>query len=262
MTETDTMAPAPSGAASKSDSSAAKKITVRTLATEINVSHETLIEFLQKKGFTAVKTIMSKVEPDALDIVMKQFGKEKDVTDKRHKKLAAFKEKRAKTQEEYRADHHETRAPEAHPVEVPVPTPPTITPAPAPAISEPAPVEPDLIGAAVTPTEIEVPSIPPKISAPTPEITEATGSETLPELAEAAPTEPPPAIPPEGEHEVRHGLKRKFRRKNVIATGEPMDLRVALPGLKIKGKIELAPPERQGDGRGRGAGKLKTRIQG
>jgi len=255
MTETDTMAPA----ASKSDT--AKKITVRTLATEINVSHETLIEFLQKKGFTAVKTIMSKIEPEALDIVMKQFGKEKDVTDKRHKKLAAFKEKRAKTQEDYRADHHESRAPEAHPVEVPVPAPPVIAPAPAPVIPGPAPVEPDLIGAAVTPKEIEAPSMPAEIPSAAPEITEAAAQETTPELIEAVPTEPPVA-PAETEHEVRHGLKRKFRRKNVIATGEPMDLRVALPGLKIKGKIDLAPQERQGDGRARGAGKLKTRIQG
>jgi len=72
-----------------------KKITVRNLATEINISHDTLIEFLQKRGFTNVKSIMSKVEDDALELVMKQFGKEKDVSDKRQKKVAAFKEKQA-----------------------------------------------------------------------------------------------------------------------------------------------------------------------
>ena len=261
MTETDTMA----SAASKSDASAAKKITVRTLATEINVSHETLIEFLQKKGFTTVKTIMSKIEPDALDIVMKQFGKEKDVTDKRHKKLAAFKEKRAKTQEEYRADHQESRTPEPHPVEVPAPAPPVVVAAPEPVFQEPAPapVEPDLVGAAVTPTEIEASlPVPSEIAPAAPEVIEAAAPDTPPVLTEAAPVEPPPTAPIETEHEVRHGLKRKFRRKNVIATGEPMDLRVALPGLKIKGKIELGPPPGRTDGRGHGAGKLKTRIQG
>src|SRR5947209_1246155 len=73
---------------------AAKKVTVRTLATEINVSHETLISFLQKRGFTSVKTIMSKIEPEALDAVMKQFGKDKEVAEKRAKKLTAFKEQR------------------------------------------------------------------------------------------------------------------------------------------------------------------------
>src|SRR5947207_12212793 len=78
----------------------AKKVTVRTLATELNISHDTLIEFLNKKGYTAVKTIMSKIDEEALDLVMKQFGREKEVTDKRAKKVAAFKEKRAKSQEE------------------------------------------------------------------------------------------------------------------------------------------------------------------
>src|ERR1044071_154474 len=88
---------------------AAKKVTVRTLATEINVSHETLISFLQKKGFTSVKTIMSKIEPEALDAVMKQFGKDKEVAEKRAKKLTAFKEQRTKTREEYLADHPDQR---------------------------------------------------------------------------------------------------------------------------------------------------------
>jgi hypothetical protein len=71
-----------------------RTVTVRTLATEINVSHDTLIAFLKKKGYANVKSIMSKVEPDALDAVMKQFGKQKDVAQKRQKKVAAFKEKR------------------------------------------------------------------------------------------------------------------------------------------------------------------------
>ena len=39
-----------------------KRTTVRNLATEINISHDTLIEFLQKKGFTNIKSIMSKVD--------------------------------------------------------------------------------------------------------------------------------------------------------------------------------------------------------
>src|SRR5437867_850842 len=77
----------------------AKKTTVRNLATEINISHDTLIEFLQKKGFADVKSIMSKVGEDALELVMKQFGKEKDVSDKRQKKIAAFKEKQVLAKE-------------------------------------------------------------------------------------------------------------------------------------------------------------------
>src|SRR5437870_6121467 len=94
--------------ASTSDG-AAKKVTVRNLATEINVSHETLIDFLHKKGYTSVKSIMSKIEPEALEVVMKHFGKEKDVAEKRQKKVAAFKEKRAKTREDYITEHPELR---------------------------------------------------------------------------------------------------------------------------------------------------------
>src|ERR1017187_7019385 len=107
--ETGNSASASSTMSASSAMLAAKKITVRTLATEINVSHETLIDFLQKKGYPSVKTIMSKIEPEALDIVMKQFGKEKDVAEKRQKKVAAFKEKRAKTQEDYLEDHPDQR---------------------------------------------------------------------------------------------------------------------------------------------------------
>ncbi len=275
MTETDTiLSSTQTGDGASPVAAASKKVTVRTLATEINVSHETLIDFLQKKGYKSVKTIMSKIEPEALDMVMKQFGKEKDVTDKRHKKLAAFKEKRAKTQEDYLAEHPEFRAPEPKPVEVPAA--PAVTPPPvvaAPVAPEPAPaeiaapevaavpVELDLVAAAVTPVEVEAP-----IPAGTVE-TAPPAAETIVEEPPAppAPKEPEapvtPVKPGEGEQDHR-GPRHKHRRKTVIATGEPVDLRVALPGLKIKGKIELEPtPERSADGRARG-GKLRSRIQG
>src|SRR6187455_883400 len=78
----------------------AKKTTVRTLATEINISHDTLIDFLQKKGYSNIKTVMSKIDDEAVDLVMKQFSKDKDVTEKRQKKVAAFKVQRAKTKGE------------------------------------------------------------------------------------------------------------------------------------------------------------------
>jgi PLD-like domain/Translation initiation factor IF-2, N-terminal region len=96
-----------------------KKVTVRTLATEINISHNTLIDFLQKKGFKSVKSVMSKVRPEAIELVLKKFGKEKAVSEKRQKKVAAFKEKRAKTQEDFLAKHPEQRKQEGDFVENP-----------------------------------------------------------------------------------------------------------------------------------------------
>ncbi len=261
MTETGTTT-----ASQEAALTGAKKITVRTLATEINVSHDTLIEFLQKKGFTSVKTIMSKIEPDALDAVMKQFGKEKDVAQKRQKKVAAFKEKRAKTQEDYLEDHpeqrgHSERIVEEQPVEVPTP----IAPVVAPVVVEPAPIvaEQEIVADSIAPSEPEI-TVPPmeEVVAPVasePEIVEAVSES----LTEPVPPVQPDRTPAETEIDPKHGLRRKYKRKTVIATGEPVDLRVALPGLKIKGKIDLAPlstPQTQGGSQG--DGKLRTRIQG
>jgi translation initiation factor IF-2 len=257
MTDTATMTAASEGA---------KKITVRTLATEINVSHDTLIEFLQKKGFTGVKSIMSKIEPEALDAVMKQFGKEKDVAQKRQKKVAAFKEKRAKTHEDYLEDHPEQRSHaeqrvvEERPIEVPVPVAPVV----APIVVESAPVvsEPESVELPPAPSfEIEAaPIVSEEVVAPEP-IAEVLEAETV---VEPAPEIVPEAPPIEAEVEQKHGLRRKYKRKTVIATGEPVDLRVALPGLKIKGKIDLAPKSSpQAEGRPQqGDNKLRTRIQG
>ncbi len=249
MTETGTPT-TPTGASLEGP----KKVTVRTLATEINVSHDTLIEFLQKKGFTSVKSIMSKIEPEALDAVMKQFGKEKDVAQKRQKKVAAFKEKRAKTQEEF--DHVEHRAPEhpakeEHPVEVAAPVAPVVQPV----ASKPDTVvsEPDHSGVSVTPSEFESPAAAAEeVATPASEASERVPH---PELIAETPAS-------ESEREPKHGLRRKVKRKTVIATGEPVDFRVALPGLKIKGKIDLAPLSAPTDAGPRGGGKLRTRIQG
>jgi translation initiation factor IF-2 len=259
MTETGTTT------ASGATSEGAKKITVRTLATEINVSHDTLIEFLQKKGFTSVKSIMSKIEADALDAVMKQFGKEKDVAQKRQKKVAAFKEKRAKTQEDYLEDHPDQRghsephAKEEPRVEVIAPVAPIAVPAPV----EAAPIvaEVEAVAPVVTPSEITDAALVVEKESKTAEEQESSEPEVPAVLAE----EPPQVVSPsvvETEH--KHGLKRKYKRKTVVATGESVDLRVALPGLKIKGKIDLAPmssPQQEGRPQ-TGDGKLKTRIQG
>ncbi|HEY3876397.1 MAG TPA: translation initiation factor IF-2 [Candidatus Kapabacteria bacterium] len=267
MTDQDTATISASEAASK-------RVTVRTLATQINVSHETLIEFLQKKGFTGIKSIMSKIEPEALDAVMKQFGKEKDVTEKRQKKVAAFKEKRAKTQEDYEQDHRP--APKEVPAPPKVEKPVEVVAAPPPAIPVPVPepvvgqTEPDLVSAAVAPIEIEPVSESPAVSVgseqpPSPEAPESQAE--ISELPPVAPEVPNPVIEPTTlaapEGEQRPGLRRKHKRKTtVIATGEGVDLRVALPGLKIKGKIDLAPLSTPKTGPGTGDGKLKTRIQG
>jgi translation initiation factor IF-2 len=230
-----------------------KKATIRTLATELNTSHDTLIEFLHKRGFTSVKTIMSKVEGDALDLVLKHFSKEKDVTEKRQKKVAAFKEKRVKSREESQAQVHEPEpeieaAPEKPEVPAPVEIAPVaLAPTPEPLVSKPIiAVEP---GESV-PTAVAIePQIAEPISAGPAEVVTPQVEESVERLPVSEPVASEIEVGEHHEHEVDEaghpvldadGKRRRRRRKTtVIATGDPTDLRVTLPGLKIKGRIEL-----------------------
>jgi translation initiation factor IF-2 len=75
--------------------SASKKIKIYKLATELNLSSETLIEFLHKKGFE-VKSHMSSVTDDMLSSVMGHFKKEKDVAERHQRKLQEFRTSRKK----------------------------------------------------------------------------------------------------------------------------------------------------------------------
>ena len=73
----------------------AKKIKIYKLATELNLSSETLIEFLHKKGFE-VKSHMSSVTDDMLSAVMGHFKKEKDVAERHQRKIQEFRTSRKK----------------------------------------------------------------------------------------------------------------------------------------------------------------------
>jgi translation initiation factor IF-2 len=71
-------------------------------------------------------------------------------------------------------------------------------------------------------------------------------------------------IDAEGDINDPHHPRKRRRRKTVVATGDPTDLRVTLPGLKIKGKIELTPaskPKEMPQLRTRGDVKT-TKLQG
>lgn len=214
----------------------AKKTTVRTLATEINISHDTLIDFLQKKGYSNIKTIMSKIDDEAVDLVMKQFSKDKDVTEKRQKKVAAFKVQRAKTKGEIISEEEISKvAKSAKPAKEPEPE---VVVEVVPEQETPAVIEPHVETA---PLEVESPS--------------EEVVEVAPIVAEAEPIEPPvvteapkveeeahPQIDgvDEGVHEEGdHKPKRRKKTQTVLSTGAPSTTKQTLPGLKIKGKISL-----------------------
>ncbi|HSQ73980.1 MAG TPA: translation initiation factor IF-2 N-terminal domain-containing protein, partial [Bacteroidota bacterium] len=70
---------------------AEKKKKVYKVATELNLSHETLIEFLRKKGHE-VKGHMSTVDADMMRDILIHFKKEKDVAEKHQRKIQEIRE--------------------------------------------------------------------------------------------------------------------------------------------------------------------------
>ena len=74
---------------------AAKKIKIYKLATELNLSSETIIEFLRKKGFE-VKNHMTVVTDPMMSSLMGHFKKEKDTAERHQRKLQEFRSTRKK----------------------------------------------------------------------------------------------------------------------------------------------------------------------
>ncbi|MCX6135684.1 MAG: translation initiation factor IF-2 [Ignavibacteriales bacterium] len=188
---------------------AAKKIKIYKLATELNLSSETLIEFLHKKGFE-VKSHMSSVDDDMLSAVMGHFKKEKDVAERHQRKLQEFRTSRKKEpteKTEKKPAVEEVHAPPAPVEEVPLVEPMEEVP---PSTEEAA------VETVVTPETAE--SASPVVAEDVPLVPEGTAAtETV---------ETPPVAP-----RVRKPLT-------------PLEQAMARPrmGLTIKGKMEIARP--------------------
>jgi translation initiation factor IF-2 len=186
---------------------AGKKIKIYKLATELNLSSDTIIEFLKKKGFE-VKNHMSVVTDDMMHAVTAHFKKEKDVADRHHKKVQEFRTTRKKEPSE-KPEKRSSRKEEEAVV--------------APSKHEEIPVAVEETGEMVQESKKE-----PIVEAPPPPVKEIV-------------VEPPPvAVPVEGEKEVV--LKPAAKKKE---TTSPLEQVVARPqrGLKIKGKMEIKGPE-------------------
>ncbi len=111
---------------------AEKRKKVYKVATELNLSHETLLEFLRKKGHE-VKSHMSSVDEGMMRDILLHFRKEKDVADKHHRKIAEIREnkKRVERKEEEDRQAAVAHAREEHvvkPVEPVVPSEPEAEP--------------------------------------------------------------------------------------------------------------------------------------
>ena len=76
-----------------------KKVRVYKLASEYNLAVETILEFLQKKGFD-VKTHMSMLSDEMIDVLSDHFKKDIEKAEKHYKKIAEFNKKRSDKLEE------------------------------------------------------------------------------------------------------------------------------------------------------------------
>ncbi|KAB2926414.1 MAG: translation initiation factor IF-2 [Bacteroidetes bacterium] len=74
-----------------------KKIKVKDVAKDLNISHNDVIAFLNKKGHASVKNIMSSVDDEMMRDILGHFKKERDSAERHQRKIAEMKETRKRT---------------------------------------------------------------------------------------------------------------------------------------------------------------------
>jgi translation initiation factor IF-2 len=190
---------------------AEKKKKIYKLATELNLASETLIEFLNKKGF-AVKSHMSNVDEEMRQEILVHFKKDKDVAERHHRKLFELRETRKKPEKKA----PEKPVEETHVKEVPIT---------ARVTEEKRVPEVEVVAKQVEePKEapIEVPPVMPEkpVEAPQP---------PKEEIAEA------PVVEAEGR--ARKGVTEEEKKETPVEAARRAKL-----GLKIKGRMDLGAP--------------------
>ncbi|HQJ75704.1 MAG TPA: translation initiation factor IF-2 N-terminal domain-containing protein, partial [Bacteroidota bacterium] len=76
-----------------------KKVKVFQIAKELNISHDTILEFLRQKGYD-VKSHMSSVTDEMINAIYVRFRKDKDLAAIHKKKVKEYKEKYGKGEPE------------------------------------------------------------------------------------------------------------------------------------------------------------------
>jgi translation initiation factor IF-2 len=204
---------------------AEKKKKIYKLATELNLASETLIEFLNKKGF-AVKSHMSSVDEEMLQEILVHFKKDKDVAERHHRKLFELRETRKKPEKKA----PEKTVEEVHVREVPI----------APPVTEQKRVpEVEFVAKQVEePKEapVEVPPVMPEkpVEGPQPPKEEIVES---------------PVVGAEGR--ARKGVPEEEKKETPVEA-----TRRAKLGLKIKGRMDLQAPSAKAKAKEEAAEKL------
>jgi translation initiation factor IF-2 len=207
-----------------------KKKKLYKVATELNLSHETLVEFLRKKGFE-IKGHMSNVDDAMMREIHIHFKRDKDVAEKHQRKIQEIRETK-KRAEKKAEELLEVVAVPAVPdvVEIGAPPEPQVPPEPEPSTLEQPP--------AAAPVEASAPAADEQ-PAPVAEVPEASAPPVV-----AEPPEPViPATPAKAE--VLSPLEKERRSKMGLTIKGKMDLRTT-PKFGAKPVRAPAKPERPG----------------
>jgi translation initiation factor IF-2 len=203
----------------------AKKIKIFNLAKELNLSSETIIDFLKKKGFD-VKSHMSSVTEEMMPVIMGHFKKDKEVAERHQRKLQEFrstrkKEPAEKTDKGEKGEKKPKAKEEVHPAEIEVQP---IEEAPAAQVAV-SPQEPEIIVEA--PPEKDVALTEPAVP---------KGEEEIAEQPAVPVTEKDKLEKPKGDR-----AKKEKAETGKKMPQTPLEAIVARPqkGLTIKGKIDL-----------------------
>ncbi|MFQ5798007.1 MAG: translation initiation factor IF-2 [Bacteroidota bacterium] len=181
-----------------------KKTKIYKLATELNLSSETMIEFLAKKGYE-VKSHMSSVDEEMYREVLTHFKKDKDLAERHQRKIHELKEKR----KERKLEEKEVLVAQERPKEEAVEE-------KGPAVSEPAPV--------AEPTQVE--GLPPTVI-------ETAAEEETAEAEEVSRADP---VTEEVVETRKPGRAKKPGKEKEV---QPARVEPQARGLRIKGRIDL-----------------------
>jgi translation initiation factor IF-2 len=211
-----------------------KKLRVYKLASEINISAEQLVEFLQKKGHV-VKTIQSILSEEMLNDINDHFKKDIEKAEKHYKKIAEFNKKRTeKTEaEEEKAREEkakEEKAREEKPKEEKPKEEPVVEEQPKAEIqAEEVPAETLVPEPVVEPVQEAVPEEPASVEAPAAEVVEQAAAEAPAE--QPAAEQPVPAEKQVTEEPVEKPVPVFIAPKDIEAGKRK--------GLTVVGKIDL-----------------------
>ncbi len=206
-----------------------KKMKIFNLAKELNLSSETIIDFLKKKGFD-VKSHMSTVTDDMMPVIMGHFKKDKEVAERHQRKIQEFRSIRRKETTE-KTEIVEKVEKKTVGIEEP-----------AALKEEQQPVKEETIIQVIE--EIPQPVVQEEVKIPVKEIVQPGIEEIV--ISEKTIEQPLPVAEVKSKlekpkEETRVKEKAAGRTKKQLQT--PLEVVVARPqrGLTIKGKIDLTP---------------------